>query len=42
VDKPIVLKKGIWHDVAALSNIAEIKIFENREVNSKYYYLKKG
>ncbi len=40
LDKPIVLKKGIWHDVAALSKIAEIKIFENREVNSKYYYLK--
>lgn len=40
LDKPIVLKKGIWHDVAAVSKIAELKIFENREVGGGYHYLK--
>ena len=40
LDKPIVLKKFIWHDVAAVSKRAELKIFENREVDSGYHYLK--
>lgn len=41
LDKPIVLKKGIWHDVAVLSRIAEIKIVENIEVDGEYHYLKR-
>lgn len=40
LDKPIVLKKGIWHDVAAISKDAEIKIVENIDVDGEYYYLK--
>lgn len=40
LDKPVVLKKGIWHDVAAISKKAEIKIVENIDVDGEYYYLK--
>ena len=40
LDKPIVLNKGIWHDVAAISKRAEIKIVENIDVDGGYYYLK--
>lgn len=40
LDKPIVLKKGIWHDVAAVSARAEIKIVENIDVDGEYHYLK--
>lgn len=40
LDKPIVLKKLIWHDVAVVSEKAELKIFENRKVNGGYHYLK--
>jgi len=41
LDRPVVLKKRIWHDVLALSARCEIKIFENIEVKTKYYYLNK-
>jgi ureidoglycolate hydrolase len=41
LDKPIVLKKKIWHEVLALSAKCEIKIFENIEVKTKYYHLNK-
>lgn len=34
LDKPVVLRKGIWHDVVALSAEAEIKIAENDQVTS--------
>jgi len=40
LDRPIVLKKGVWHDVAAISKKAEIKIVENIDVDGEYYYLK--
>lgn len=40
LDRPIILKKGIWHDVAALSRRCEIKIFENIDVVVKYHKLK--
>ncbi len=39
LDKPIVLKKGIWHEVAAVSKRCEIKICENIDVHGEYYYL---
>ena len=42
LDRPIVLKKGVWHDVAAVSKDAEIKIFENIGVMVKYYALKRA
>ena len=39
LNKPIVVKMGVWHDVAALSSICEIKIFENIDVKTEYTYL---
>jgi len=34
LDKPVVVKKGVWHEVAAFSRRAEIKIFENISVRT--------
>lgn len=36
LDKPIVVKKGVWHNVAAVSGRCEIKIFENLDVKTVY------
>ena len=36
LDKPVILKKGIWHNVASLSGKCEIKIFENIAVSTQY------
>ena len=41
LDKPIVVNKGVWHDVLAISKKSEIKIFENIEVKTEYYSLNK-
>ena len=38
LDKPVVLKKGVWHNVASLSGKCEMKIFENIEVKTEYHY----
>lgn len=40
LDKPVVIKKGVWHDVAAISEECEVKIFENIEVETRYYHIK--
>lgn len=37
LDKPICLKKGIWHQVLTLTPEASVKITENREVESVFY-----
>lgn len=42
LDKPIVLWDGVWHDVIALSEEAEVKIAENMGVTSKTIYFKKA
>lgn len=42
LDKPIVLWKGVWHDVIALSEEAEVKIAENMGVTSKTIYFNKA
>jgi len=39
LNKPVVVKKGIWHNVVSLSGTCELKIFENIEVKTKYHYL---
>ena len=39
LDKPVVLKKGIWHGVLTLGKESEIKITENAEVECKYWQL---
>jgi len=42
LDKPVVLKKGIWHGIAAATEEAEIKITENAWVECEYRYLDYG
>lgn len=39
LDKPVVLKKGIWHQVLSLTPEASVKITENKDVYSVYYDL---
>lgn len=39
LDKPVCLKKNIWHQVLALSQEAQVKITENSEVESQFYDL---
>lgn len=41
LDKPIVVNKGVWHEVLAVSTRCEIKIFENAEVKTRHYSLNK-
>lgn len=41
LDKPVVVGKGVWHEVLAVSRKCEIKIFENIEVRTEYYSLNK-
>ena len=42
LDKPVVLKKGIWHQVMALTPEAQVKITENLEVPSEFYEFEKA
>ena len=37
LDKPICLKKGVWHQTLALTPEASVKITENLEVGSVFY-----
>jgi len=37
LDKNVLVKKGVWHDVAAITKECEIKIFENIAVKTKVY-----
>ena len=39
LDKPVILKKGIWHGIITLGQEAEIKITENARVKSIYWKL---
>lgn len=41
LDKPICLYKGIWHQVLALTEEAQVKITENYEVSSEFYTFEK-
>ncbi len=41
LDKPVCLYKGIWHQVIALTDEAQVKIAENLEVNSEFYDFEK-
>lgn len=38
LDKPVCLKKGVWHQVLALTPEAQVKITENLEVDSEFYH----
>ncbi len=37
LDKPICLKKGIWHEVISISEKSKFKIVENDEVICEYH-----
>jgi ureidoglycolate hydrolase len=39
IDRPIILKKNIWHGVVTLSNECEIKLTENAKVKCVYWPL---
>ncbi len=39
LDKPVILKKGIWHGVVTLDGETEIKITENAKVKCVYWPL---
>lgn len=41
LDRPVCLKKGVWHQVLSLSSEAQVKITENLEVESEFYDLEK-
>lgn len=41
LDKPVCLKKGIWHQTLSLTDEAEVKITENLEVSSEFYVQEK-
>ncbi|MFH1691035.1 MAG: ureidoglycolate lyase [Candidatus Omnitrophota bacterium] len=40
LDKPVILKRGIWHGVVALSPEFDIKITENSRVKCVYWKIK--
>ena len=42
LDKPVCLYKGIWHQVLALTDEAQVKIAEILEVNSEFYDFEKA
>jgi len=39
LDKPVILKKGVWHQTLSLTPEATVKITENLEVESVFYSL---
>jgi ureidoglycolate hydrolase len=39
LDKPVILKKGLWHGVITLTREADIKITENSQVKCEYWRL---
>lgn len=39
LDRPIILKKGIWHGVVTLSHESEMKLTENAKVKCVYWPL---
>ncbi|WP_313639109.1 hypothetical protein [Paenibacillus sp.] len=41
LDKPVCLNKGIWHQMITLSAETIVKIAENLEVSSEFFYLER-
>lgn len=39
LDKPVILGKGVWHNVLTLSKESQIKITENAKVKCIYWFL---
>lgn len=42
LDKPVVLKKGIWHGIVTLGREADVKITENDSVRCVYWVLERS
>ena len=42
LDRPVILKKGIWHGIVTRTREAEIKITENAAVKSHFWKVKLG
>lgn len=36
LDRPVCLNKGVWHGIATLTHVSEVKITENLEVDTEY------
>jgi ureidoglycolate hydrolase len=41
LDRPVCLNKGVWHGIATLTHVSEVKITENLEVDTEFYRLDK-
>ncbi len=39
LDKPVILKKGLWHGIVTLSKECEVKIVENSSVKCVYWQI---
>ncbi len=39
LDKPVCIKKGVWHQVLSLTPESSVKITENKDVYSEFYDL---
>ncbi|MFA6350241.1 MAG: hypothetical protein WCY12_04875 [Candidatus Omnitrophota bacterium] len=42
LDRPVILKKGVWHGIITKGRSAEVKITENSEVKCVYWRLSKN
>ncbi len=42
LDKPVILKKGIWHGIITKGKSAEVKITENAKVKCVYWRPERG
>lgn len=41
LDRPVCLNKGVWHGITVLTEDAKVKITENLEVQTEFYYLER-
>jgi ureidoglycolate hydrolase len=39
LDRPVVLKKAVWHGIVAISRQVQVKITENNRVRSRFFPL---
>ncbi len=39
LDRPVCLNKDVWHGIVTLTDVSKVKITENLEVDTDFYYL---
>jgi ureidoglycolate hydrolase len=39
LDRPVCLNRGVWHGIATLTYVSEVKITENLEVDTEHFDL---